>query len=86
MEELSHIYLKHPPSKLQTRDGFVERSYKKTYETQAYWVGAAALLPLAVMINAKRNETSRYNLASSYGVSTGLVKFRENVTGTRLSH
>jgi hypothetical protein len=36
MEELAHIYLKHPPSQLISVNGLCIRSFKKTHETQAY--------------------------------------------------
>jgi len=86
MEELSHIYLGHPPSKIENNNGFMERSYKKTHETQAYWVGAAALLPSTLMSNTKARGMSRHLLATGCGVSEDLVKFRENVTGIKLVH
>ncbi|HEX8520900.1 MAG TPA: ImmA/IrrE family metallo-endopeptidase [Tepidisphaeraceae bacterium] len=54
MEELAHLHLGHQPSELLAVDGQVFRTFKKSQETQAYWVGAAALLPLAVLQHAQR--------------------------------
>jgi hypothetical protein len=85
MEELAHIYLKHPPSQLISVNGLAMRSFKKTHETQAYWVGAAALVPLVVLRHAQNGRRSRGDVASDCGVSSKLVSFRENVTGIRLS-
>lgn len=85
MEELSHIFLKHPPSKIETKNGLIERTYKKSFETQAFWVGAAALLPITVMNKSKKSGITRQILANTYGVSIDLVKFRENVTRIILS-
>lgn len=84
MEELSHIYLEHPPSQLISVIGLALRSFKKTHETQAYWVGAAALVPLAVLQHAQINRRTRSEVANDYGVSARLVGFRENITGIRL--
>jgi hypothetical protein len=84
MEELSHIYLQHP-SQLITVNGMAMRSFRKTHETQAYWVGAAALVPLAVLEHAQSNRRSRRDVASVCEVSTQLVGFREKVTGVRLT-
>ena len=84
MEELAHIYLQHPPSQLISVDGLSMRSFKKTHETQAYWVGAAALVPLAVLEYAQANRQSQVAVAKDCGVSLKLVEFREKVTGIRL--
>ena len=84
MEELAHIHLKHSPSQLIAVNGMAMRSFNKTHETQAYWVGAAALMPLAVLEHAQANGQQRNVVARDFGVSPQLVGFRENVTGIRL--
>ena len=86
MEELAHLHLKHSGSKLITergQNGF--RSYKKSEETQAYSVGAAALIPAALLKKAKGRGISKDRLACEHGVSIELLRFRENVTGIRLN-
>jgi hypothetical protein len=85
MEELSHLYLKHKGSKIVCSDGCGFRSYKKSEESQAYFVGAAALLPADVMKKARTEKLSRYQVANHCIVSQDLVIFRENVTGIKLS-
>jgi hypothetical protein len=86
MEELSHIYLKHTPTQLIIFDGGPAfRSFKKGQETEAYWVGAAALLPRNVLEFARANRIDRSSLAPRYGVSEALVKFREKVTSVALN-
>ena len=63
MEELSHIYLGHAPSKLTVVDGGLAfRSFKKTQETEAYWVGAAALVPRVAL---ERGKTQRLEARGS---------------------
>jgi hypothetical protein len=84
MEELAHMYLKHTPSQLIMGDGLALRTFKKTQETQAYWVGTAALVPLQVLERAQSKGVERRTLAGSFGVSIDLVTFRERVTGVRL--
>ena len=44
MEELAHLSLNHKPSRLMSYDGVIVRTWNKTQETEAYWVGAAALM------------------------------------------
>jgi hypothetical protein len=87
MEELSHLHLGHTPSKLIVVNGYLAfRSFKKSHETEAYWVGAAALVPRAALERARHNRSERRILASYFGVSRQLVSFRENVTGIRLTN
>ncbi len=86
MEELSHIHLGHSPTQLIIVEGGpVFRTFKKSQETEAYWVGAAALVPKAALERAKSNDAQRQVVARFYGVSPDLVRFRENVTGLRLN-
>jgi hypothetical protein len=86
MEELSHIYLGHTPTQLILIDGGPAiRTFKKSHETEAYWVGSAALLPRTILESARAGRISRDVLVGRYGVSSALVTFREKVTGIRLS-
>jgi hypothetical protein len=86
MEELSHIHLRHNPTHLiVVNGGPAFRSFKKTQETQAYWVGAAALVPRQVLEFARTNRINKHELGTRYGVSDALVGFRENVTSIRLA-
>ena len=84
MEELAHVFLKHKGSKFIGESGTIFRSYNKTEETQAYWVGAAALLPRTVLQYAQDHNVTKDELAKERGVSTHLVGFRENITKIKL--
>ena len=84
MEELSHIYLRHKPSQIIINDHLAIRTFNKTQETQAYWVGAAALVPKNVLEHARAHGIVKETVASDFGVSPSLVGFRENVTGIRI--
>lgn len=86
MEEIAHVYLGHKPSSLLVIKGITAmRSYKKSQETQAYWTGSAALVPLVLMRQAQNSGISREALAEYCGVSLDLIKFRENVTKVKLN-
>jgi len=85
MEELSHVHLGHTPTQLILIDGGPAiRTFKKSYETEAYWVGSAALLPRPVLEFARAKQTVKADLAEQYGVSRALVTFRERVTGIKV--
>ena len=84
MEELAHLSLNHQPSRLMSYDGVIVRTWNKTQETQAYWVGAAALLPRRVMRGAVTLGLDATAVADEHMVSHDLVHFREKVLGIRL--
>ena len=85
MEEIAHVYLGHKPSSLIVIKGKTAmRSYKRFQETEAYWTGAAALVPLALMKQSQSAGIQREALAQYCGVSVDLIKFREKITTTKL--
>lgn len=85
MEEISHVFLGHKPSKLAiknfNRDGKpIAREYNAEIEEEAYSVGAAALVPYSAlrrMIN--QGKTSR-EIARHFNVSRELVEYRIKVS------
>ena len=85
MEEISHVFLGHKPSKLAVKTynkegNPIAREYQAEVEEEAYSVGAAALVPFSAlrrMIN--RGKTSR-EIARHFKVSRELVEFRLKVT------
>jgi hypothetical protein len=85
MEELAHVFLDHSPSQLIKVNGLAMRSFNRSNETQAQWVGWAALVPLVVLEHAQSNARGRRDVARDCGVSQQLVIFREKVTGIRLA-
>jgi hypothetical protein len=86
MEEIAHVFLGHQPSSLIVIKGVTAmRSYKKSQETQAYWTGAAALVPMALMKQVQKTGMQREELAEYCGVSVDLILFREKVTKVKLS-
>lgn len=85
MEEISHVFLGHKPSKLAVttynRAGKpIAREYQAEIEEEAYSVGAAALVPYSAlrrMIN--EGKTSR-EIARHFKVSRELVEYRTKVS------
>jgi len=84
MEELVHVHLNHEPSELRSDGEIVVRSYKKSVEQQAYFVGAAALLPQRIIKGALTRRMTVEELADEHFVSVDLVRFRMNLLGIRL--
>jgi hypothetical protein len=85
MEEVSHIHLKHKPTQLVHVNGLVLRSWDKSKEDQAYWVGAAALLPERVLKGARTLGKTIQDVAEEHAISVPLVKFRMQILGIQLS-
>lgn len=85
MEEISHVFLGHKPSKLAvttyTKEGKpIAREYQADVEEEAYSVGASALVPFSAlrrMIN--QGKTSR-EIARHFNVSRDLVEYRMKVS------
>ncbi len=85
MEEISHVFLGHKPSKLAVttynKEGKpIAREYQAEIEEEAYSVGAAALVPFSSlhrMIN--QGKTSR-EIARHFNVSRELVEYRIKVS------
>jgi hypothetical protein len=84
MEELAHIDLGHEPAGLKIVNGIVLRDWKQTHETEAYWVGSAALVPRRVMKGAITRGMTLAAVATECGVSHALVEFRERLLGLKL--
>jgi hypothetical protein len=84
MEELAHIHLGHKPTRFQSINGIVLREWNQSQETQAYWVGAAALVPRRVMKGAITRRMNILDVASQCQVSRELMEFREKLLGLRL--
>jgi hypothetical protein len=82
MEEFCHVYYGHEPSDLVVYPlGFAARKYDESVEQEAYWTGAAVLLPAkAVALSVWRGETAD-DLAVRYSVSPQLAEMRIKTLG-----
>ncbi len=85
MEEISHVFLGHKPSRLAIANPDAEgspraRDYDAKIEEQAYSVGAAALVPYAGLRDLVGEGMSSREIARHFGVSRLLVEFRIKTT------
>lgn len=78
MEELSHHLLHHAPSSitLNPRTGFLERSYDRAQEDEAYDLGAAILLPKERIQHDVGEKRTARQIADEHGCSEDLVIYR----------
>ncbi|HNQ15080.1 MAG TPA: ImmA/IrrE family metallo-endopeptidase [Pyrinomonadaceae bacterium] len=85
MEEISHVFLGHQPSRLAVRTlnkqgKTIARDYRPEIEEEAYGVGAAALVPFASLKRfIRRGKTSR-EIAKHFNVSRDLVEYRIKIS------
>jgi hypothetical protein len=85
MEEVSHVFLGHKPSRLaiakRNKEGkIVARDYNADIEEEAYGTGAAALIPyLGLKRYVEEGKTSA-EIARHFGVSRALLEFRIKVS------
>jgi hypothetical protein len=82
MEEIAHAYLKHEPTKLVfNSDAVRARDFNKSLETEAFGVGAAALLPWNTFFHCLDDGKTRAQIAEEYEVTENLVRYRIQITG-----
>jgi len=85
MEEISHVFLGHQPSRLKVlatkKNGrTVARDYRKADEEAAYATGAAALVPYAALRTIVLGGQRSSEIAKHFRVSRELVEYRLKVT------
>jgi hypothetical protein len=85
MEEISHVFLGHQPSRLKIdvrdhRGRPISRDYRKVDEEAAYATGAAALVPYAALRKFVLAGQTSFDIARHFHVSRELVEYRIKVT------
>ena len=85
MEEVSHVFLGHQPSRLkvvaETEHGqTVSREDRKADEEAAYGTGAAALVPFSALRRFVLDGQTTTTIAKHFHVSRELVEYRLKVT------
>lgn len=85
MEEISHVFLGHQPSKLAVKnynkDGQeIARDYRPAIEEEAYSVGAAALVPYSALRDFVRDGKTSRQIAKHFNVSRELVEYRMKIS------
>jgi hypothetical protein len=85
MEEISHVFLGHQPSRLKVvaendRGQTISRDYRKSDEEAAYATGAAALVPFSALRRFVLAGKTSLQIAKHFHVSRELVEYRLKVT------
>lgn len=80
-EELAHIVMGHPPSRIDPTTGL--RTYDGGVENEAYGVGGAMILPYAQLFNFVKRRVSAAAIATRFAVSQAFVNYRINRAGLR---
>ena len=85
MEEISHVFLGHQPSRLkvvaENENGrTISRDYRKADEEAAYATGAAALVPYSALRQFVLEGQTSLQIAKHFRVSRELVEYRLKVT------
>lgn len=80
-EELAHIVMGHPPSRIDPATGF--RTYDGDVESEAYGVGGAMLLPYAQLFRLVKQHVAANVIAERYDVSERFANYRINRAGLR---
>lgn len=82
MEEIAHRHMKHQPSKVVVDSVELRaRDFNKTCETEAFGIGAAALLPWQQMFAMLNSGGSVFEMSEHFDVSTQLIEYRIKITG-----
>ena len=80
-EELAHIVMGHPPSRIDPTTGF--RTYDGDVESEAYGVGGAMILPYGQLFSLVRGGAAAPAIAARFSVSERFVTYRINRAGLR---
>ena len=82
MEEITHDFLRHKPTKVTLRGGAVEvRDFDAAREAEAYGSGAAALIPWTLLFPLLNQGVNIPDLAETFEVSEDLAEYRIKITG-----
>lgn len=85
MEEISHVFLGHKPSRLaienRNKEGkIIARDYNHAIEEEAYSTGAAALVPYTSLRRMVEKGKTAREIARHFYVSLALVEYRIKVS------
>lgn len=82
MEEIAHRFMQHQPSKIVADSSNVlARDFDRKCETEAYGIGAAALLPWTQFFPLMNQGSTISEIADHFDVSTQLIEYRIKITG-----
>jgi len=85
MEEISHVFLGHKPSRLaiknKNKEGkAIARDYNADIEEEAYSTGAAALIPYTALKRFVLEGKTAAQIARHFNVSRALVEYRIKIS------
>ena len=85
MEEVSHVFLGHKPSRLaieaKNKEGkSIARDYNHDIEEEAYSTGAAALVPYSSLKRFVEDGKTAAQIARHFNVSRALVEYRIKIS------
>ena len=85
MEEISHVFLGHEPSRLsieaRNKEGkVIARDYNAAIEEEAYATGAAALVPYSALKRFVHEGRTAVEIARHFNVSRALVEYRIKIS------
>jgi len=85
MEEISHVFLGHKPSRLsikaKNKEGrVIARDYNAAIEEEAYATGAAALVPYSSLKRFVIDGKTAAEIARHFNVSRALVEYRIKIS------
>ena len=85
MEEVSHVFLGHKPSRLsikaKNKEGkLIARDYNAAIEEEAYATGAAALVPYSALKHFVLEGRTAAEIARHFNVSRALVEYRIKIS------
>ena len=85
MEEISHVFLGHKPSRLaieaKNKEGkSIARDYNHDIEEEAYSTGAAALVPYSSLKRFVEDGKTAAQIARHFNVSRALVEYRIKIS------
>lgn len=83
-EELAHLIMGHPPSRIDPVTGF--RTYEASIESEAFGVGGAMILPYGRLFHLVNRGETTPAIASRFGVSQQFAEYRVNRAGLRRVH
>jgi len=81
--EIAHLLLRHTPSTMMfSPDGsWTLRTFNPQQEDEANWLAGCLLLPRAALESVLRQGRDDEAIATDYGVSLQMVRYRKGVTG-----
>lgn len=83
-EELAHLFMGHPPSKLDPLTGL--RTFNRRVEDEAFGVGGALVMPYGELFSMVKHGRPLEVIADRFLVSVPLARCRVNRTGLSRMH